>query len=46
MSIFPAVTFAICAGCMLFYAIDKTAEIRITSELEERRKTFRTAEVS
>jgi len=40
MSIFPAITFAICAGCLLFYRIDKAAEIRITDELAERRKGF------
>jgi len=43
MSIFPAITFAICAGCMFFYGIDKAAEIRITDELAERRKGFKTA---
>jgi len=40
MSIFPAITFAICAACLFFYGIDKAAEIRITDELAERRKGF------
>jgi glycoside/pentoside/hexuronide:cation symporter, GPH family len=44
MSIFPAVTFAICAACLFFYGIDKAAEIRITDDLTERRKAFATGE--
>jgi Na+/melibiose symporter-like transporter len=42
MSIFPAITFALCAVCLFFYRIDKQAEIQITSELAERRKAFAT----
>jgi sugar (glycoside-pentoside-hexuronide) transporter len=38
MSIFPAITFGVCAVCLCFYRIDKKMEIRITSELAERRK--------
>jgi GPH family glycoside/pentoside/hexuronide:cation symporter len=42
MSIYPAITFGICAVCLLFYSIDKNAEIQITTELTERRKAFAT----
>jgi Na+/melibiose symporter-like transporter len=42
MSIYPAVTFGICAVCLFFYRIDKEAEIQITTELAERRKSFAT----
>ncbi len=38
MSLFPAITFALCAVILFFYRIDKQAEIRITSELAERRR--------
>ena len=40
MSVFPAVTFAICAVCLLFYRIDKSCEIQMTDELAERRKQY------
>ena len=40
MSIFPAITFGLCVICLLFYSITREAEIRITSELTERRKGF------
>jgi Na+/melibiose symporter-like transporter len=40
MSLFPAITFAICAACLLFYSIDKRREIQMTSELAERRKAY------
>jgi len=43
MSIFPAITFAICAACLFFYSIDKEAEIRIADELAERRRGFQPA---
>src|SRR5450759_50638 len=43
MSIFPAITFAICAACLFFYSIDKETEIRITDELAERRRGFQPA---
>jgi sugar (glycoside-pentoside-hexuronide) transporter len=42
MSIYPAITFALCAVCLFFYRIDKQAEIQITTELAERRKQFAT----
>jgi sugar (glycoside-pentoside-hexuronide) transporter len=40
MSVFPAITFAICGVCLFFYRIDKKLEIQITDELTERRKNF------
>jgi GPH family glycoside/pentoside/hexuronide:cation symporter len=40
MSIFPALTFALCIACLLFYQINKRVEIQITSELAERRKKY------
>jgi len=40
MSIFPAITFALCVLCLFFYPIDKNLEIKITDELAERRKSF------
>jgi Na+/melibiose symporter-like transporter len=40
MSVFPALTFALCLLCLAFYAIDKQTEIRITSELAERRRRY------
>ncbi len=43
MSIFPALTFAICAVCLFFYKINKEAEIKITDELAQRRKEFQYA---
>lgn len=43
MSVFPAVGFAGCAGCLLLYGIDKAAEVRITDDLRERRDAQATA---
>jgi Na+/melibiose symporter-like transporter len=40
MSIFPAITFAICAVCLFFYVIDKKTEIDMTTELALRRKRY------
>lgn len=40
MSLFPAVTFAVCAVCLFFYGIDKQLEIRMAGELDERRRGF------
>jgi GPH family glycoside/pentoside/hexuronide:cation symporter len=42
MSIFPAISFAICGVCLFFYRIDKKLEIQITDELTIRRKSFAT----
>jgi Na+/melibiose symporter-like transporter len=38
--IFPAFTFAVCAGVLLFYPIDKRTEIEMTNELAERRERY------
>ncbi|MDP3580321.1 MAG: MFS transporter, partial [Ignavibacteria bacterium] len=40
MSVFPAITFGICAVILFFYKINKETEIKITDELAERRKAF------
>ncbi len=40
MSVFPAITFAICAVCLVFYGIDKQCEIRMTTELADRRRQY------
>ncbi len=40
VSVFPAVTFAICVVCLFFYRIDKKLEIEITDELAERRRRY------
>jgi len=40
MSVFPAITFAICAVCLSFYAIDKRTEIQMTNELAVRRQRY------
>jgi len=40
MGAFPAITFAMCAGCLFFYAIDKRTEIQMTSELAVRRQKY------
>jgi Na+/melibiose symporter-like transporter len=40
MSLFPAITFAGCAVCLLFYGIDKAREIQMTTELAERRRQY------
>lgn len=40
VSVFPAVTFAICVICLFFYRIDKKLEIEITDELTDRRRRY------
>jgi glycoside/pentoside/hexuronide:cation symporter, GPH family len=40
MSIYPAITFAICLGCLYFYEIDRRMELRIATELDERRRGY------
>jgi len=40
VSVFPAITFAICIGCLFFYRIDKKLEVKITDELAERRRLY------
>jgi Na+/melibiose symporter-like transporter len=37
MSLYPAITFALCAVILVFYRIDKKAEIQITDDLAARR---------
>lgn len=44
MSIFPALAFALCAVCLMFYRITRETEVRMTAELEERRRGYRPAE--
>lgn len=38
VSVFPTITFMIGIGCLFFYAINKKMEVRIETELSERRK--------
>ena len=40
MSIYPAVTFAVCGVILLFYGITKQTEVRMAEELTERRKHY------
>ena len=40
MSVFPAVAFALCIVCLLFYRIDRSLEFRISDDLADRRKKF------
>ncbi len=40
MSIYPAVTFAVCGVILLFYGITKQTELRMAEELTERRKHY------
>ena len=44
MSVFPAVTFALCAVCLYFYEIDRGCEIQMADELADRRKGYATAQ--
>jgi len=39
-SIYPAIGFALCTACLIFYRIDKTTELEMSAELTERRATF------
>ena len=39
-SIYPAVAFLLCAVCLTFYRIDKTLELEMSRELNERRNAF------
>jgi sugar (glycoside-pentoside-hexuronide) transporter len=38
VSALPALSFALCAGCLLFYAIDRATERRVSEELAARRR--------
>lgn len=44
MSVFPAVGFAVCLGCLFFYGIDRKMEQRLSDELAERRRGYGTGE--
>jgi Na+/melibiose symporter-like transporter len=39
ISVFPTITFLVGVACLFFYAIDKKMEVKLESELSERRKT-------
>lgn len=41
MSIFPALTFALCMACLYFYPIDRRLELRIATDLDDRRRQQR-----
>jgi sugar (glycoside-pentoside-hexuronide) transporter len=40
VSLFPAIAFALCIVCLLFYRIDRRLELRMSGELAERRKAY------
>jgi Na+/melibiose symporter-like transporter len=46
MGLFPAATFALCAGCLFFYRITKQTEIQMADALAERRKKYAGAEAA
>jgi Na+/melibiose symporter-like transporter len=39
MSVYPTATFFVSVACLFFYAIDKKMEVKIETDLSERRKT-------
>ena len=39
-SIYPAIAFLLCAICLIFYRIDKSLELEMSRELNERRDVF------
>lgn len=39
VSVFPTITFLVAVACLLFYGIDKKMEVKIETELSERRKS-------
>jgi glycoside/pentoside/hexuronide:cation symporter, GPH family len=39
-SIYPAIAFLLCAGCLMFYRIDKSLELEMSRELTDRRNAF------
>ena len=39
-SIYPAIAFLLCAACLYFYRIDKSLELEMSRELNERRDAF------
>jgi GPH family glycoside/pentoside/hexuronide:cation symporter len=40
MGLLPALGFALCAGCLVLYRIDRRLEIRMGEELAERRRAY------
>jgi Na+/melibiose symporter-like transporter len=38
VSVFPTITFMVGIGCLFFYAINKKMEVRIETDLSERRR--------
>jgi Na+/melibiose symporter-like transporter len=40
MSVFPAIGFALCLACLLFYRIDLALENRLAAELAQRRLAY------
>ena len=39
-SLFPALAFFLCAVCLYFYRIDKSLELEMSRELNQRRSAF------
>jgi GPH family glycoside/pentoside/hexuronide:cation symporter len=39
-SVYPAIAFFLCAVCLYFYRIDKSLELEMSRELDERRSAF------
>ena len=39
ISVFPTLTFMVSVACLFFYGIDKKMEVKIETELTERRKS-------
>jgi sugar (glycoside-pentoside-hexuronide) transporter len=39
-SLYPAIGFALCVVCLLFYRIDRGTELRMSDELEARRRSY------
>ena len=39
-SIYPAIAFLLCAVCLMFYRIDKTTELEMSRDLQDRRDAF------
>ncbi len=40
MGLFPALGFAVCAGCLFFYGIDRRLESQLNDELAQRRSAY------
>lgn len=46
VSLFPAIGFLLCIVCLYFYRISRSMEIEMTDELNERRRSFATAQAT